>query len=338
MGTKRSPTRKGLPGTFVVSLDFELMWGMRDKDGLEGYMNNFLGVRHALPQMLDAFEEHGVKATFATVGLLFFDNKAQMVASLPGIRPSYANQYLSPYESHLGQVGEDEATDPLHFGASLIRLIQQRPQHEIASHTFSHYYCLERGQNEEQFEADLKAAVEAAKAMGVTLRSLVFPRNQFNPSYLAVCQNHGIQAFRGNENNWLHQARSNDQESLLRRGMRFLDTWLDLTGPNCHPWPLKQAGSPVNIPSSRFLRPWDQRLRMLENLRLKRITRAMEHAAHTGTIFHLWWHPHNFGVHTARNIAVLRAVLGNFNRMKEEYGMQSLTMAEVADKVLADAS
>lgn len=338
MGTKRSPTRKDLPGTFVVSLDFELMWGMRDKDGLEGYMNNFLGVRHALPQMLDAFEEHGVKATFATVGLLFFDNKAQLMAGLPDLRPSYANLRLSPYESHFGQVGADEATDPFHFGASLIRLIQQRPQHEIASHTFSHYYCLERGQNEEQFDADLKAAVEAARAMGVTLRSLVFPRNQFNPSYLAICHKHGIQAFRGNENNWLHQARSVDQECLARRGVRLLDTWLDLTGPNCHPWPLKQAGSPVNIPSSRFLRPWDPRFRMLENLRLKRITRAMEHAAHTGTIFHLWWHPHNFGVHTARNIAVLRAVLGHFNRMKEEYGMQSLTMAEVADKVLADAS
>lgn len=323
-------------GTLVISLDFELMWGMRDKRDLSGYMDNFLGVREALPLMLDAFDEHGVKATFATVGLLFFGDKDAMMAGLPSVRPSYTNTRLSPYTAHFGHVGPNEEADPYHFGASLIRLIQQHPAHEVACHTFSHYYCLESGQTEEEFEADLEAAHKAAKAMGVELKSLVFPRNQFNPRYLAICHKQGIRAFRGNESNWLHEARSGEQESLLRRGFRLLDTWLDLTGPNCHAMPRAIAGMPVDIPASRFLRPWSPRFSLLEGLRIKRITKAMDHAARTGTIFHLWWHPHNFGAHTGRNMAFLRQVLGHFKRLQQEYGMQSLTMAEVAKKAKAD--
>lgn len=335
--TTQAPSAKGTPGAFVVSLDFELMWGMRDKRDLSGYMDNFLGVRKALPLMLEAFDEHGVKATFATVGLLFFSDKDDMMAALPDLRPSYANTRLSPYTDHFGQVGANEAADPYHFGASLIQRIQQHPAHEIACHTFSHYYCLERGQTEQQFEADLEAAHKAAKAMGVGLKSLVFPRNQFNPSYLAICHRRGITAFRGNEANWLHEARSGDKESLVRRGARLLDTWLDLTGPNCHPWPAKEPGMPVDIPASRFLRPWSPRFRPLDRLRLKRITRAMDHAARTGSIFHLWWHPHNFGAHTERNMAFLHQVLGHFNRLRKKYGMLSLTMGGVADRAGADA-
>ena len=37
------------PGVFVVSLDFELYWGMRDKVPLAAYRDRLLGVRDAIP-------------------------------------------------------------------------------------------------------------------------------------------------------------------------------------------------------------------------------------------------------------------------------------------------
>ena len=42
-------------GSFVVSLDLELMWGVRDVTTKEEYGNSIIGVREVLPKMLDIF-------------------------------------------------------------------------------------------------------------------------------------------------------------------------------------------------------------------------------------------------------------------------------------------
>ena len=70
----------------------------------------------------------------------------------PAKKPLYFNQNLSPYP-HLSHIGRDEQEDPFHFAPSLIKLIASSPHQEVASHTFSHYYCLERGQDIETFRA-----------------------------------------------------------------------------------------------------------------------------------------------------------------------------------------
>lgn len=45
-----------------------------------------------------------------------------------------------------------------------------------------------------------------------------------------------------------------------------------------------------------ILRPYSAALKSLEPLKLKRITSELDCAAQEGLIYHLWWHPHNFGV------------------------------------------
>lgn len=323
-------------GAFVISLDFELFWGMRDRRTLEHYGPNILGVRQALPRMLEAFDAHGVKATFATVGLLFFRDKQGLLNGLPAERPSYAHAALSPYNGHIDAIGADEKSDPYHYGESLIRMIQRHPAHEIAGHTFSHYYCLERGQTEAQFAADLEAARRAARESGVELKSFVFPRNQYNQRYLSICAAHGITAYRGNERSWLYRARNRDQESRFRRALRLLDTWIDLTGPNTHPLPKATDAIPIDIPSSRFLRPYSRRFAWLDAMKLRRITRAMTYAARHGEVYHLWWHPHNFGRDLERNMAFLQRILSHFDHLRMEHGLESLTMGELAQRALHD--
>jgi len=321
-------------GAFVISLDFELFWGMRDKRTLADYGGHIRGVRAALPRMLEAFERHGVKATFATVGLLYHAEREALLKSLPTITPTYRNAGLSPYNGHFDTIGTNEQQDLHHFGAGLIRLILEHPQHELACHTFSHYYCLEEGQTAEQFKADLRAAERAAGLFGVKRRSLVFPRNQFNAAYLNICREEGIIAYRGNETSWLYTARNAAQESLFRRAMRLLDTWLPLSGANVHPMPDGHE-LPVNVPASRFLRPFDPRTALLEPLKLRRITRAMDHATATGSLFHLWWHPHNFGVHLDENMRLLEQILAHFAHLRNRDEMRSMTMGEVAAEAIA---
>lgn len=335
MTSGANTSMKGIvPGAFVISLDLELFWGMRDVDSIERYGGNVIGARKALPRMIEVFERHGINATFATLGLLFFDSKEQLLTALPGAKPSYADPYLSPYNGYLDHIGQNEASDPFHFGASLIRLMQQYPHHEIGCHTFSHLYCLEPGQTQREFAADLQAAITAAKKFNLRMESFVFPANQVNPAYLESCRELGIVAYRGNEPNWLNKARPKAQDRKLLRAIRLLDTWINITGHNCHVLPRAVDGTPVNIPASRFLRPWNKRTRLLDGIRLRRITKAMDHAARTGTLFHLWWHPHNFGANLEKNFAFLEQILQHFNTLQRSHGLRSMTMKEVAEEAL----
>jgi hypothetical protein len=317
-------------GAFVISLDFELIWGVRDKRTIADYGANILGVRRVVPALLDLFAERNIACTWATVGLLFFGTNKEMLAAVPARKPRYANAKISSYH-YLAEVGADEERDPYHYGRSLIRRILAYPAQEIGTHTFSHFYCLEEGGDTAAFRADLAAARAAASVLGVELASIVFPRNQIGPAHLSVCREFGLRAFRGNERVWFHRARSDSEQTLLVRGCRLADSYVPIGGPHDHEPGL--VDGMVDVPASRFLRPVGKSA-VSERLRLWRITSAMEMAARRRRLFHLWWHPHNFGVDLQRNLAFLRDILDHFRTLQDRYGMRSMTMAAVADEVL----
>ena len=313
------------PGRFVISFDFELFWGVRDTTTLARYGRNILGVRDAVPRLLDLFEAYGVRSTWGTVGFLFFDDKDDLLAHLPHVRPRYADPRLSPYPA-IAEIGANERSDPYHFGLSLIRRILSCPGQEIGTHTFCHYYCLEPGQDESAFRADLEAAKRAALRLGITLRSITFPRHQIH--YLRTCREAGLIAFRGQPRVWMHDP--NQRRMPARRALRLADTYLAISGHNARR-AAPAAGGMIDVPASRFLRPFVPRRRSLEGLRFRRVARGMRQAAAAGAIYHLWWHPHNFGAHLEDNLAMLRRILDLFRELALEHGMQANTMAEIAE-------
>ena len=319
-------------GRLVISLDFELMWGVRDNRGIADYGPNVLGVRQVVPALLELFAKRQIACTWATVGFLFFSNKRDLIAGLPERLPHYTDPRLSPYQS-LSDIGDNEDADPYWYASSLIKQIQECPRQEIGTHTFSHFYCLESGGDTAAFRSDLQAASAAAARHGVHLSSIVFPRNQTSAPHLAVCREVGLRAFRGNEHIWFHRAGSGKDQTLLRRGFRMVDSYVSLGGAYDRE-PETHEGL-VDVPSSRFLRP-ARRDGVADRLRLARITSAMETAARRKTVFHLWWHPHNFGVGTERNLAFLRAILDCFRLLQDRHGMRSATMAEIASETLND--
>jgi peptidoglycan/xylan/chitin deacetylase (PgdA/CDA1 family) len=314
-------------GVFVVSLDFELLWGVRDHQTIEDYGQSILGARTAIPVILELFKQYDIHATWATVGFLFFDKKSDLLSGCPQLKPAYRKAELSPYHA-VQHVGESETVDPYHFGKSLIELIKSYPGQEIGSHTFCHYYCQEPGQSEETFRADLVAAARAAASLGVTLRSLVFPRNQSKGEYLPACAEAGINSFRGTERSWFYRNGSRQGESKLTRAARLADAYINLSGHNT--FTVQNGTGVINVPSSRFLRPYRRTLALADSMRLRRITSSIKHAAKKGEAYHLWWHPHNFGINLEENISFLRKILDYVAAMKSRYGMRSLTMSEVA--------
>lgn len=320
-------------GGLVISLDFELAWGVHDSLGSEGdYRTSLLGAREAVPRILDLFGEYEVEATWAVVGFLFASNLEELTEFLPAIRPTYLDVRRDPYRIRLGQ---GEAHDPVHYAASLVSAIAASPGQEIASHTFSHYYCLEAGQTVEQFAADLASAQAIARAKGLHLSSLVLPRHQNRPDYLPVIARAGFTAYRSNEPNWLNRPAQTDGIGLAVRAARLLDSWVPLTGANLVPWSATKPDGYglVDVRESRFLRPAGQFGELADRLHYLRIVNAMRRAARRGALFHLWWHPHNFGGRLPENLAVLRSILEVHAELRQEYGFGSYSMRSVSEAI-----
>jgi peptidoglycan/xylan/chitin deacetylase (PgdA/CDA1 family) len=315
-------------GTFVISLDFELIWGVWDVTTKEKYGAHILGVQKVIPELLALFTTYHIKATFATVGILFAQNKDELLNYLPSIKPSYSNADYNVYDSEFNTIGHNHTDDPYHFGYDLFELIKQS-DHELATHTFSHYFCLEEGQTADEFDADIKAALKIAAAKEITIHSLVFPRNQINEAYLPVLQNNGIHVYRGNPVSWIYKPRMYSAEVPLIRLCRLLDTYIPISGSNTFSVN-KIAGGPVNIPASRFLKPYNKNLAWLEKLKLKRIMKEMTYAAKNKELYHLWWHPHNFGVNIQKNLENLTVLLNHYRFLQKQYGFTNLTMKEAA--------
>jgi hypothetical protein len=336
-------------GTFTISLDFELHWGGFEKWNLKGarsaerdtkegldYERYFRNTRQIIPEMLSLFSQHEVHVTWATVGMLFHKTREELLMNAPALKPSYKEQKLSAYHYIQSQeIGANEQDDPFHFAPSLIAKIITTPHQELASHTFAHFYCNEEGQTLEQFRDDLKAAQRVANKYGKQLKSLVFPRNQFNDQYLKVCFEEGITSVRSNPLDWFWHIESTQQESKWKRLNRGLDAYFPIGKKNTYKIDslTRRKDYPICIPASRLLRPYHPKEYFLNDFKISRIKSEMMRAAQQGEVYHLWWHPHNFGLYPEQSMGGLGEILKHYDYCKGKWGMESLNMEEISEVV-----
>lgn len=313
-------------GKFVISLDLELFWGVRDKRTITSYGENVKNEHIVIPKMLKLFEQYDIHVTWATVGFLLCTNKQELIKFIPKTKPLYVDANLSPYTGYIDSIGNDQNADPYHYASNLIDLIVQHKNQELATHTFSHYYCLEPGQTVDQFRSDIQAAINVAKSKNNNTYSIIFPRNQYLNQYLEACSNLGIKVFRGTEQHWAYDSHNGSENTRIKRMFRLVDSYLNLSGN--HAFLLEHIAGMINLPASRFLRPYSNKLNFLEPLKLRRIFRSMQSAAKENKIYHLWWHPHNFGNNIEQNIAQLELILKKYTELNLKYGMQSQNMGE----------
>jgi hypothetical protein len=320
------------PGALVISLDFELAWGMRDHVSRHSQAYADLAAsRQVVADLADLFARRGIRATWATVGFLFASTGAELTDCRPATRPTYRNAAFDPYSE---TVGDDEATDPEHLAGSLVRMLASTPGQEVASHTFSHFYCLEPGQTEAELRADLGAAQAIAARQDLRLTSLVLPRNQWNPGYAGAVLDSGFTCIRGPQPSWGHRARPSGDQGTAARVARLVDTYAGLTPLPTTGWEaVRRPDGLCDVPASAFLRPYSPRRRHLEPLKLRRLASGMRAAARGGRIFHLWWHPHNFSRYPEESFAQLEFLLDDFGELADQEGMRSLSLRDVVASV-----
>lgn len=311
-------------GSFTVSLDLELFWGMRDAQTLDSYRENISNVHTLIPRILDLFEKYQIHATWAVVGFLFFKNKEELLQNLPSQQPDYSKKIFSPYP----YINENDLEEIYHFAPDAISAIQRTPFQEIGTHTFSHYFGLEKGQTKSQFKEDIECAIKAQSQIDSKCKSIVFPRNQYHEEHLSVLGPLGIRYYRGNAQGWLYKPRNFKAETFGVRIIRLADAYINITGYNTFAAPKANAMGLKNIPASMFLRPYSPFFKLFEPLQFNRIKKSMLHAAKHKENYHIWWHPHNFGKNTNENLLFLEKILKQYSVYRSEYGFQSKAMSE----------
>ena len=101
-----------MKSNFIISIDFELIWGMHEGDIVNSnYNENIKGGRKAIPALLKLFEKYGIHATWAVVGLMFAENFEEAKKYFPpdSMQPSYKNINMSPYPlvKHIDKCNND---------------------------------------------------------------------------------------------------------------------------------------------------------------------------------------------------------------------------------------
>ena len=304
---------------FVISLDFELKWGMLDAG--QEYNKNILGARKAIPLILETFKKYNIVSTWAIVGMLFNSNYDEFKRYRPSITTDTKSD-INPYNLDLN----NPALYDLFFAPELVNLIIRSKLSEVATHTYSHFDLSSTDDLTAEFKEDIKMAKKIAhEKYNIDLKTIVFPRNKINEKYFSILKELGITHYRGNPDNILYKFGHNKNNILLRT-LRYIDSFIKITKNNKK----KNERSEVliDVKASRMLRPFIKN-KFLNYLMLKRIKNEMLMAAKKDYDYHLWWHPHNFGINTDENIKNLDNILSYYHYLREKYGMKSTKMSEI---------
>ena len=299
-------------GRFIISLDFELMWGMKDLNS-QDYEKSVMGVRKTLPLLLKLFSDYDIHATWATVGIMLNKSKDEINENIPVKVPVYKNEVCSSY-NHLNEVGQSEEDDKLHYASSLFEQIKNCEHQEIGTHTYSHYYCLEKGSDLESFACDIDKACEMMwNYHEIAIRSIVFPRNQYDEANIALLQKYGIIAYRGNPDRGFDPSKTGIA-AIWQKILRTLDVYLPIFGSQTYSNSYNNSGI-VNVRASRFFRPASSYV-LLEKMKVYRIKKQMLYAAKHKRMFHLWWHPHNMGRNSEAMMTQIKDILKYYFYLK----------------------
>ncbi|EPR65616.1 polysaccharide deacetylase family protein [Cyclobacterium qasimii] len=315
--------------TLVISLDFELHWGRFDKVSLQNWETYYQITREVVPKLLSLFSQYEVEVTWATVGMLMAESPDEWLHYCPTSKPEYKDPRLSAYN----WFNEGPKNKSCLFAPELVQNILETPGQELGSHTFSHYYTMEKGHLDHVFREDLSASKKIAhEKYGVDLTSLVFPRNQYNSNAIQVARDLGFTAVRTNPVDWFWK--TPEKRELLKKIWRTSDSVLSLGKKTSYQLEKEIVSNPISLPASRFLRPFHPKLGRFNKLKIDRIINEITTAAKNNEVYHIWWHPHNHGHYPDQSLNEVKQILEHFSACRDQYGMQAQSMKGIAHSLI----
>jgi peptidoglycan/xylan/chitin deacetylase (PgdA/CDA1 family) len=315
-------------GAFVLSLDFELIWGTLDIYGPGRFRGACERERsHVFGALLTALQEFDIPATWCVLGHVMLGSCTPLGGRKhPEIVPPTHEWQQGDWFAH--DPCSDEQNAPIFYGRSLVeRILEARVAQEIGCHSFSHVIFGDQGCSRETAASELRACLRAARELGITLRSFAFPRNRVG--HLDVLREYGFTCFRGPEPTWY--TGGGRSAGALRRAGHLADVLMARRPPVVLPEPIEGL---VNIPASMmFFSAHGARRHIPVSLRVRRALKGVERAARDRRIMHLWFHPTNISVETDAMLGGLRQVFAEVARRRDRAELDVLTMGELAARV-----
>ncbi len=307
-------------GYFVFSLDTELAWGdLWAQTGTRGATRNGTAEREAIRRLLDLMDEYGIRATWAFTGHLFYEECERCaVCPIMSLKDKDTRFDLIWGTRHAMWYGSDilEAVVSRHSG------------HEIACHGYTHRYFDKLTQDEARLE--INEWLRLAGRRGLAHYTVIFPQGRIQ--HLDLFREAGFVCYRGKDVR--HPLLS---VPFFGKVLNRINLRLSLLPPQVFDAKCDGSGL-VNIPSSQWIFRTDRRIEtaldtlQMPYLRLRPAARAIRKAAESGKVIHLWAHPHEF--RTERDFDKLRFLFRCFAENSRERTLQSITMAELAQRVL----
>jgi hypothetical protein len=274
---------------FTVSLDFELMWGTKDRPYGESFRKLCeIERREVVDRLLGLLTAYGIRATWGVVGNLFFKRDHE---------------------------------DPLLYGSELIEKIRRCPvQQEIGSHTMTHAVLGSPHCTAAMAERELDDWVRVARANAVDFQTLILPRNCIG--YLDLAKRHGFRCYRGEEPVWYES-----QPRVVQRFGHLLEILLARTPVSVMPqenagmWSI--PGSMLYTPAfglRRYVPVW---------LRVLRAKRGLNAALRQKRLFHLWFHPTDLTRRTEAMLDGLRQIFERAASLRDAGQLDILPMRDL---------
>lgn len=315
-------------GYFLFTLDTELGWGTFDKDEYRYKTVSPDGSRErkAIKLLLDILEEFGIIATWAVVGHLFYD-KCEQCEICPILE--WEGKYTSFNDIY-------KTAKPLWYGADLIEILLSKGQgHEIAFHGYTHKIFDENIMSPKEVKIEIQEWLRVSRRREIIPRSVIFPRDKVG--YLDLFKEAGFICYR-----------SDVRLPLIIRNKYFghyikhIDHILNLSSPPVYDFNKLYDNSAglVNLPSSQYFFGFNRKIERildsvnLHRVRINRMIKGVKKAADEKKIIHIWAHP--WGFRTPKDFEKLRYLLNSVTNEIDKGRLQSVGMADLARKALAD--
>ena len=298
-------------GTVIISLDFEMNWGMHHVLGRDSqdYRTSLAREPEIAERLLKELLDRGIRATWATVGAIACTGWKEYWRRAPA-PPAYQVRKLA--------VGHDlERSDPggaLHFAPATVERIARAPGQDLGCHTFSHVLCARPGSTADDLELDAEAFLQLwRERFGAAPRSFVYPCNE--SCFADRLASSGFRVVRT-------LARP---ESPYRLWRRVHNTFGLFVRPTYQASAVNVDGIRETVGSAfvRFDLPgpaWA--------LQAQRIRSALRRPV-AGRCLHLWWHPHNLGAEPVRRIDRARTLLDDVAEAMRTGPLRSCNMADL---------
>lgn len=295
---------------FILSLDCEGKWGMADQ--ISDYHDHHLTserLRDAYARLLGLFARYELPVTFAFVMafLLSPDEQREHDHLFPTCEPG--TQWLRHFRAAQDRGDLNGWSSP-----ELLDMVRDAGGnkiggHEIGCHGFSHL-PLGEDASRTSVAAEFAAVRDIAARRGVTLETLVFPRNQVG--HVDLVEQAGFVGYR---------------DRLAQGGGRIGALAAEFAGR-----PKPQAGAKPNpigstaIPAGFFFNWRVGARRMVPPSVTEMRWRNMVNAAGANDVVHLWLHPHNI-ITGPETFGVLERVLRNVARRRDAGVLEAVTQS-----------